>query len=370
MHSCFVSIAILVLCVSLQPTQLSRSIAHQPIHARATVGVIDPRVEVMFAVQLLAGYEECGLISSFSTKYKKAMQDYFAPYRDHAAVKMFKERMYKGFNFAAPFEFMLSHDTPEQMNALRPYSASLVKNLGGQQQAEEFRKLMAQFAKDSKFAEFFRQQAPLYNSITSKAVEELQLQQMIRDIEQYTGLPLSHAGIVFMPLGHQGGFGLHLSGVSDRDESISLIGPQAVEKEIPLYKNDADTKLLIWHELAHPLINPLVDKSEKHVDKSLGAFKIVRKRLEAEACGDWPACVKETLVRAVVIRLAEKHLGANVALAERIKVRRHGWVYVDEILPLLEQMERERGSGKSIVNSMEAFLNRLEFVAESVKGQF
>ncbi len=362
-----ICLAPLTFLISIGMTDFGGLLAFQVNPETSRIGVIDPRVETMFAIQLLAGYEETGLISEFESGYKKSMRDHFAPFANHAAVKLFKERMLQGFNFDAPLTFMLCHDSADQMKPSRPYSDSLLKRIGGDQIAEQFQVTIRDFANVTHAADFFRQQEAVFDAITTRARKDLQLENLIRQLEEYTGQTIPNAGIIFMPLGHQGGYGLHLSGGTRQNEAFALIGPTAMEDDQPVYRNDTSTTLLIWHELAHPIVNPTLDRYKDEIEKSQSAFAPIQERLRREACGEWDSCVKESVVRALVIRLAERHLGRNAALAQRVVERQRGWVYVDEIIPLLVQFE-EKEKPSTFRSLIPQVLELLDMIAASVKG--
>ena len=68
-----------------------------PLRAQAYRIGVDPRVELMSVIFRLAGnneYNQCRIPA-----YDKALEQYFAPYRDHAAVQMARSL---GVGFDAP----------------------------------------------------------------------------------------------------------------------------------------------------------------------------------------------------------------------------------------------------------------------------
>jgi hypothetical protein len=59
---------------------------------------VDPRIELMTAIQLLAGYP---ILTSHFTPYRSDVAEYFAPYRAHQAVAYFDTLFDSGFAFDA-----------------------------------------------------------------------------------------------------------------------------------------------------------------------------------------------------------------------------------------------------------------------------
>jgi hypothetical protein len=53
---------------------------------------VDPRIELLAVVQSLGDYgEQTGRLTWDDFPYKRDVMEYFSPYKDHPAVKLFKE---------------------------------------------------------------------------------------------------------------------------------------------------------------------------------------------------------------------------------------------------------------------------------------
>ena len=87
-----------------------------------TAGVqilVDPRIELMSAVQLLCDYE---LVTRYDFAYKRAMREKVAPYRDHPVVKRFVAMSKQGFSFDAVPNALLSLTEPPALMQRVPFS--------------------------------------------------------------------------------------------------------------------------------------------------------------------------------------------------------------------------------------------------------
>jgi hypothetical protein len=125
--------------------------------------VIDPRLELLAVVQHLSGYgDRYGLITSFDFPYKKEVAAYFSQYKDQAAVKLFAEMSKAGFSYDAPPNAMLYLSNPPELALHMPFSDYLKERAGGGERLEKFVQALRDFARQSKFIEFFKIHESLY----------------------------------------------------------------------------------------------------------------------------------------------------------------------------------------------------------------
>ncbi|HSG99352.1 MAG TPA: DUF4932 domain-containing protein, partial [candidate division Zixibacteria bacterium] len=61
---------------------------------------VDPRIELLAAVQAVSGYNErLGLLTQLECSYKTALYEHFTPFADHQAVAMFDSMSAQSFSF-------------------------------------------------------------------------------------------------------------------------------------------------------------------------------------------------------------------------------------------------------------------------------
>ncbi len=74
---------------------------------------------------------------------------------------------------------------------------------------------------------------------------------------------------------------------------------------------------LLVHELGHGFVNPLVDENRAVFEAPGRAlYAAVEERMQAMAYGSWETVVKESVLRAVVVRYLHDHGGAGAARSE------------------------------------------------------
>jgi len=79
--------------------------------SRLTVKV-DPRIELMAVTEILADYGWTGLLNRSDTAYRRDVDAWFAPYKQHPAVKRFAELAKAGYAFDGPAGTMVCLSAP------------------------------------------------------------------------------------------------------------------------------------------------------------------------------------------------------------------------------------------------------------------
>ena len=68
---------------------------------------------------------------------------------------MFNEMWPKGFNFDIPQNSMLYLSQPPELKQLRPFTAEIIKRAGGQERLNQFVSKLRDFARETKFMDFY-----------------------------------------------------------------------------------------------------------------------------------------------------------------------------------------------------------------------
>jgi len=129
----------------------------------------------------------------------------------------------------------------------------------------------------------------------------------VASIEEYTGLPLpgTHR-LVLSPFHAASGVANVVADGADGSVAVtSLFGPDR-SGAAPDYWS-VRVPGTLWHEEAHGITDPLADAWAARIERARPADA-------AAICyGEWRQCVREHVVRAVMLRLMERRLGAAAA---------------------------------------------------------
>lgn len=171
----------------------------------------------------------------------------------------------------------------------------------------------------------------------------------ISALEEYAGLPMPGPHRVMLSAFHTPG-SIANAVIDRRDGGVevdSLFGPDWTTGEPDFWTPRVPGTL--WHEQAHGVADPLAD---------LWAEPIARaKPADASAIcyGQWRQCVREHVVRALMLRLMERELGPAAATEQR-DFEKHGdfrW------LPAMEERLKEYENNRSKYPTLADFFPRL-----------
>lgn len=164
---------------------------------------VDPRIELLSVVAILAGY---GLMNSEPSPYRADVERAFGPYRDHAAVRLFAQMYPQGFLFHVPPETMTHLGAPPALGAPATFPQSLSKAAGGEARLQQFVSNLRDFADRSAFMAFFKAHEPSYDQMASETFSRAGADRLVPMLEAYYGLEQAGYNIVLMPLSVELGF--------------------------------------------------------------------------------------------------------------------------------------------------------------------
>ena len=322
---------------------------------RIDVGV-DPRMELLAAVQLLSGYGEKypGIITRYGFPYKADMATYFAPYRNHRAVKLFAE-MSDRFSYDAPPEAMLHLTDPPTLSVRIPFTdylkmrASGDKNLdraealnAGEKRLQEFADALRNFARESDFQAFYDAHKGTYKAIWKTMDKELEgSSDWMSALEQYYGQSQASYNIIICPMFHPGGYGPRLES-KGKSEVYEICGPSGVKDGLPAFGDKKTIRHLAWHEFGHSFVNPLSERFWRELEASSSLLKPIEQKMSKQAYGQWGNCVNEHIIRAVEIRLMVQQQGKGAEEILICEERVRGFAYIEPLCRKLEEYEQHR----------------------------
>jgi hypothetical protein len=222
---------------------------------------VDPRIELLAAVQAISGYDEkFHLITNQDFSYKKDMKDYFSSFSDHEAVKTFDNLSSVSFSFDAPPTAMLYLSNPLELKVKQDFNDYL-KNRVGEASLKKFAEQINKFAKDTKFDEFFNNHRDFYKSVVDKNAEVMGNSNYIDNLEQYYGMKQNSYNIVLSPMFHSGGFGPRVENENGNYDVYSIQGPASVKDDTPMFGDEGGFRYLALHEFSHSFVNPLSEEN-------------------------------------------------------------------------------------------------------------
>lgn len=226
----------------LDPTQTARPISKTTGKLEIR---IDPRVELLFIVQNIALFTQWDNPRSLSTE----LETYFAPFKDHPAVKTIQELMEsQGLIYAKAVAFMLCHDYPPDFGRLYPLSAVVAPHMPSVSRSSEDKLIKAfrNFYVDSNFITFYETHRKEYQAEVNRIASHIGEKDFVGLLEGYFGEKKDRYIAIWRP-------GLGKGVLIEHDGEADAYGV--------FFSQD-----VLLHEFAHCFVNPITDDFARDVE--------------------------------------------------------------------------------------------------------
>jgi hypothetical protein len=300
--------------------------------------VVDPRIELASAVQVLSDYF---LVTDHEFGYKQAMRDYFAPYADHEAVQLFRTMSEEGFNFDRVPRVFLALTNPPELGQRIPHDQRVLDEVGGEELLQRFVVAARAFADTSDFGTFYDAHQDLYATVIAQT--ETVVNDAVTGLEEYTGMSLGGAATVVLgPVLHDGGFAPSFATADGGLEAYAVVGPTGTVGNMPDFGGPGRMRGLVSHEFAHVVVNPLTAEQRDLVTPYAALFDPIRDLMRMQAYDNWETVVNEHIVRAINVRLTALAEGEDTGANRIQRQLERGFVHVPAFAERLREFEADR----------------------------
>jgi hypothetical protein len=263
---------------------------------------VDSRVELMCIVCRLAGAGEYAMPNSKST-YSQDVDKYFAPFKDHAAIKaMQKMRAEAGVSYDAPMSMALHLNNVVELKPLfdPTHPPSTLDGRWKPAATKDFLIKLRAFVKDAKFAQFLEDHKGYYRKAAGRLESLLGKYAFSKWFDGFFG-PRPNARL-FATVGlltGGGNYGVSAQLPKGVLEVSPVIGAYVFDMEgLPAFQPHQAFTLV--HEFAHTYTNPLVGKHLPEFSKAAQAmFEANPEQFRSQAYSGGMTVAVETMVRVV-----------------------------------------------------------------------
>ena len=321
-----------------------------PVDARIAVAV-DPRVELISLLFRLADAPQYN--RGPDSPYARAAQDEFARFEDHEAVVATRKlRAKHGISHDAPVTLALHLDGVPSLEPRRPLKPlpSTVDPRWKDVDIDAYLVTVRQFVQDTGFEKFIASHQDYYQRVEKK------IRSFVADkdiISWYDGV-LERAGgdALHLVPGLMTGvfnYGVRYELAGGKEQHYQVLMLERVDaKGIPA-PSDMSEALLV-HEMAHPFVNPAVEKHRDLFEASATRiFEMVKEPMRRQAYANWKTMVDESIVRALTVLYLHDRGGkaaGNQAAAREQKNAFH-W-----IVDFTQVLARRRARGKITLDAL------------------
>jgi hypothetical protein len=298
---------------------------------------IDPRMELLSAVQTLSSYK----VLNRQIPYNKDIQTYFNSFASHKAVSVTDELFNnQGFSYDAPVAFMLHlSQVPELIQQIQ-YSDYLLKRANNKDNLENYRVAIQQFAEETDFVKFWKSKEGFYAKIVDLTANEIAGIDLIKVIESYFNETQNSYSLLISP-SFRGGYGPKIPSTNGKFDIYACVSTTNDKDGIP-YLSKETLIYYVWHEFGHSFVNPETEKYSKRVDTWEQLFKPIREDMSRQAYRDLSTCINELIIRAINVRLQELNNGTAAAKNLLNQELSNRFVYIQPVINKLKEFEKQR----------------------------
>lgn len=316
---------------------------------------MDPRFELLAAVQLLAGADRrSSAFFRHDIPYDRAAEAWFRPYERHPVVEKYQELADKGFDYIEMYTFLFSlTDPPELRSTDAPgdLPAGIAEHAGGAASLKEFQLLLADFARASRFQEFYDAQAGERASLVALASAPLAGYDLEAHFRGYTGwAPPARETLIVSPFTEPVLSVTFQSTDPDGTPRVTcLYGAETRGGKFQFRLATRFAQLLL-EDVSVRLKTDLLPYSGR-LERSAGLYSPVGRACAAT----WEECARREIAFAVGDRLLVLQGSSEMAALWPIKYARIGMPHLAPLIERLKEYEAHRDRYPTLT----AFLPRL-----------
>ena len=312
---------------------------------------VDPRVELISIIFRLASNPEYNRSQFLS--YVGDIEQYFGKFKEHPAVKLAKElRNSRGVSYDAPMGLAIhikDINDFQLLVPLDPWPESLDRRWQ-KDKVIEFLDKAKQFAQETKFDEFFSAHKSIYDKASERLSSLMDKETHLEWFDEFFGArPGAEFNIILGMTNGPGNYGPRIK-LDGKDKYYCVLGIWKFSL-LGFGEPRFDKSMLptVIHEFCHSYANPIVDAHEKEIEKSgKRIYALVDKQMERNAYGNWLTVMRESLVRACVVRYLAKNEGLDAANKQIQSDISRGFLWMRELSDLLVEYEQNRAKYKTL----------------------
>lgn len=309
----FATVLVAVLSVFAPDALAAAPVAGAPAPPAAQAGMevtIDPRIELVAAVSYLAG-DRAGWTPRSDSPYRTAMMRWADRHRRHPAVA--RLRAIEGFAYSYPAEAILAYGPPPALAPISPPSAQTLEAIGGQAALEAWVQSLRDFARDTRYMDFFDRQRPEFARMIERTRAKAASTDIVAPFERFYGLPPQRYTLILAPNILAGAFGPSVPLPDGRRHFYTVQGAAGVVDGVPDFGDPASIASLSWHEFGHTVVNPLDAAHAEALKASAPLYETIADEMHALAYTTWEIAVNEALVRANTLHLCRTVFAGEAA---------------------------------------------------------
>lgn len=267
---------------------------------------VSPEMELLAGVLAQTTWIENLGPSGSGNEYFRALQEFFATYKDHPAVIQAQNFTNKGFTFDAPAAFVCHLGPLPDLELLYEYSSYLISRAGGRERLEDFRLALKDLAYKSDFLVFFASWDGYLEASLENSRADFRQELLENWLEDFFGWSASEFHLLMAPsMFPGGGYGATVTDSQGNSIAFQIIREQGCSQTVPEFPSGVSLENLTIHELGHFFVNPSLEAYSTRARKLSGLFWPVHTTMAKQAYPTVRLFLNEQVIRAIEVISAQ-----------------------------------------------------------------
>ncbi|MBN2588240.1 MAG: DUF4932 domain-containing protein [Sedimentisphaerales bacterium] len=306
---------------------------------------VDPRVELISIIFKLAGNPEYNRSQYFS--YVGDIESHFGKFKEHDVVKLAKKlRSTRGVSYDAPMSLAIYIKDINDFDLLLPLDPwpKTLDSRWNKDSVLEFLRKAKQFAQETEFDKFFKSHKSMYDKAAENFRSMMENESHLEWFDEFFGAKPGAEFKICLGI---------TNGPSNYGSRIKLNGKETYYCIQGIWKFallgfgeprfDKSMLPIVIHEFCHSYANPIVDAHKSEIEKSgKRIYALVQEKMKRNAYGNWLTVMRESLVRASVVRYLAKNEDNKMTNQQIQSDINKGFLWMRELSDLLIEYEQNR----------------------------
>ena len=216
----------------------------------------------------------------------------------------------------------------------------------------EFLEKAKQFTQETKFNNFFDAHKPMYNRASANFRSMMEKEAHLEWFDEFFGAKPGAEFNIYLGMANGGGcYGPRIK-IGKNEKYYCILGVwkfSLLGFGEPVF--DKSMLPTVIHEFCHSYANPIVDANESQLEKpGKRVYALVEEQMKRNAYGNWLTVMRESLVRACVVRYLAKNEGPDAANKQIKDDVSRGFLWMQDLSDLLVEYEQNRDKFATLDN--------------------
>lgn len=322
---------------------------------------ISPEQELLAGVLAHTTWIEQRGPANGGNEYFRALQEFFAPYKDHSAVKIAQQLTSRGFTYDAPPAFIAHLGPLPELELTHEYSDYVLARAGGRERLEEFRLALKDLASESGFMNFFAEWEPYITEVVAECTAGFDPQRSKEWLEQFFGWQAANFHLILTAaMFPGGGYGVTVTTSDGETIAYQITRESGYSTSKPEFPTGESLEQLTVHELGHSFVNPSIEAYSSRVMRLKPLMYRVRNEMRSQAYTTAGTFINEQVLRAAEVLAARDLYGVEAVEPTITYNEERGFYLTRFVVEQLETYEENRNQYPTFREYVPHLLDELE----------